>query len=338
VIFLLTTDSGIEDIVAEELCERQPGASVSLEPYGCPGEVRVEGAPVDDLFRLGTIHHVIEIRAEAEATTLDDVREALSGVALDELSTAASFRVTSACRGEPTLSRMDVQGAAGAVLKNRYGTKVDLEGFEINVRVDLYGRRLVAGIQRTRTSLGNRIRRGKALRSSLRPTLAVAMLRLAGAHVGPGRLTDPMCGAAVIPVEALRINPALEVSASDWDAATVETAKGTLRNHGLEIPVQLLDARTLGDGHSGHFDTIVTDPPYGLRQAKRARLTAFYRELLVSFEKALRPAGKIAIVIVKHRVFLAALARTGLRVVHQRTVAAGSVHLRLFVLERSTGS
>jgi putative N6-adenine-specific DNA methylase/tRNA (guanine6-N2)-methyltransferase len=215
---------------------------------------------------------------------------------------------------------------------------VDLEGFEVNVRADLYGTRLVAGIQRTRDSLGNRVRRGKALRSSLRPTVAAAMLRLAGAHRGPGRLADPLCGAAVIPVEAARVNPELEIEASDWDAPTVEVARATLRNHGLEIPVRVLDARALGASCGTPFDYIVTDPPYGMRQAKRARLTAFYRELLESFTGALAPAGRIVVIVVKHRVFEAALERTGLRVAHRRPVVCGSIRPRIFVLERPAGS
>jgi putative N6-adenine-specific DNA methylase/tRNA (guanine6-N2)-methyltransferase len=332
--FLLTTDPGIEDLVVDEVGELQPDASAATEPYGHPGEVRVENASEDRLLRLGTVHHVVEIRAEAEASTLEQVRQVVSAMPFDELTTARSFRVTSACRCGQTLSRMDVQGAAGAVLQKRYGTKVDLEGFEINVRVDLYGKIVVGGIQRTRGSLGNRVRRGKSLRSSLRPTIATAMLRLAGAHRGAGRLTDPMCGAAVIPVEAARINPALELSASDLDAATVEIARGTLLNHGLEIPAHLLDARALGQAHAEHFDYIVTDPPYGLRQAKRARLTALYRDLLTSFAQALRPTGRVVIIVVKHRVFLAALERTALRIVHERTVTAGSIRPRIFVLER----
>lgn len=331
--FLLTTDAGLEDLTADEVRELHPGALISQRPYGRPGQIRVVNASPLDLSRLGTVHHVIEIRGEAQARTLDDVRGTIEGLAFDELSGAASFRVSSVCDGEEQLERIAVQGAAGAVLVRRYGTKVDLQRFAVQVRADLYGRHLVAGLQLTRDSLGNRVRRGRVLRSSLRPTIAAAMLRLAGAHRGGGRLIDPMCGAGVIPVEAARLDPALEVSASDWDPQTVETARRTMRNHGLEIEVRLLDARHLGDAHHEPFDYIVTDPPYGLRQAKRTRLAPLYRSLLESFAGVLAPSGRIVLIAVKHRTFRAALDGTGLRVVAERVVDAGAIRPTIFTLE-----
>ena len=332
--FLLSGDHGLEDIVVQELRERCPSASARANPHGVPGQIAVEFDDVEPLLQLGTIHHVLEVREEAEVETLEDVRRVIAAATFGELDGARSFRVTSTCRGDLGLEKMELQGAAGAALIRRYTTPVDLEDFEIEVRVDLYGRRLVAGVQRTRVSLGNRIRRGRVLRSSLKPTIAASMLRLAGAHAGPGRLIDPMCGAAVIPVEAARVNPHLEIRASDWDAETVETARGTLRNHGLAFEVRAADARALREETDGLFDYIVTDPPHGIRQARRARLTALYSGLLAAFERVLKPGGRIVVIVVKYRVFVAAVERTGLHIVEQRAVASGSVTRRIFVLEK----
>ncbi len=330
--YLLSGDQGLEEIVVQELQERCPSASIRANPYGVPGQVAVEFDDVEPLLRLGTIHHVLEVREEAEVGTLDDVRRVMAAAPFDELDGARSFRVTSTCRGDLGLDKMELQGAAGAAVVRRYGTPVDLESFEIEVRVDLYGRRLIAGVQHTRVSLGNRIRRGRVLRSSLKPTIAASMLRLAGAHAGPGRLIDPMCGAGVIPVEAARANPLLEVCASDWDPETVETARGTLSNHDLALEVRVADARALKEQTDGRFDYIVTDPPHGLRQARRARLTALYSELLAAFERVLKPSGRIVVVVVKYRVFLAALETTDLQIVEQRAIASGNVTQRIFVL------
>ncbi len=223
---------------------------------------------------------------------------------------------------------------AGAVLHQRYGTPVDLEGFEVNVRVDLHGAQLVVGIQRTRASLGNRVRRGKALRSSLKPTLAAAMVRLAGAHRGPGRLIDPMCGAGVIPVEAASVNPSLQVEAADWDPPTVEVARGTFANHELALDARVADARRLGHDRPECFDYIVTDPPYGMRQGRRAAIGTLYRELLGSFARALRPNGRLVLVVVKHRTLRAALDPARLRVVRECRTRAGDVPFAIFVLSR----
>jgi putative N6-adenine-specific DNA methylase/tRNA (guanine6-N2)-methyltransferase len=333
--YLLTTDPGLEDIVVDELRQRSPEIEAAVSTGAVGGQVRVVTDDSRILFRLGTVHHVLELRCEDRATSLDDVRRLIREADFDELAGASSFRVTSARQGDHDFDRVDLQRAAGAVLVERFGTQVDLQGFEVEVRVDLYGDRLVAGIQRTRESLGKRVRRGRVLRSSLKPTIAAAMLRLAGAHRGDGLLIDPMCGSGVIPVEALRLNPGLVVSASDWDGPTVEAARGTFANHEIEIAPQLADARSLGQEFEGVFDYIVTDPPYGVRQAKRSRMTSLYAQLLSSFERALKPTGKLCIIVVKHRVFVAALERTGLQVVHQRTIQAGALSRRIYVLGRT---
>ena len=97
----------------------------------------------------------------------------------------------------------------------------------------------------------------------LRETIAAAMLILAG-YSPPEPLVDPMCGAGTIPVEAKRINPALEVHGSDWDAETLDVARGTVRNHGLDVELRPADARELRAAYSGSFDYLVTDPPYGV--------------------------------------------------------------------------
>lgn len=331
--YLLTTDPGIEEIVAEEFREAFPGEA-RTRPYGCQGHVRVETEDVDALRQLTTIHHVIEIRREDAARTLEEIERSVSDVDLPELRGAASFRVTSKRDGTHDFGSMEIQRVAGAVLFRRYGTSVDLEDFELNVRVDLYDHHLVVGIQRTKDSLGNRIRRSRALRSSIKPTMAAAMLRLAGAHRGGGELIDPMCGTGTIPIEARRINPDLHVLASDWDEETIDVARETIANHGLEIEVMPGDARSLGDVYPDRFDFIVTDPPYGVRQARRSDLGRLYGTLLPSFEKALKPSGRIVLVVLKYRAFLSALERTGLCVVDQRSVELGGLYPRIFVLRR----
>jgi putative N6-adenine-specific DNA methylase/tRNA (guanine6-N2)-methyltransferase len=332
--FLLTTDPGIEDLVADELRERCPGATVDTSPYGFPGQVRAETLGAAELLRLGTIHHVVEIRGEFDAESLDDVRHHVADVPFPELATARSFRASSTRLGEHGFGSTDLARAGGGVLNDRYGTTVDLEHHEVNARVDLYGNRLVVGLQLTRDSLGKRIERAKALRTSLKPTVAVAMLRLAGAQNGAGRLIDPMCGTGTIPIEARRINPQLELFASDWDEQTVTVARDTFRNHDATIDLRVCDARSLPRLHPGPFDFIVTDPPYGVRQAKRMDLTAMYGSILPSMAGVLADTGRIVLLVVKRRAFLRALDGGPLRIVHERLIDIGGLHPRIYVLRR----
>jgi len=316
--FLLTTDRGIEDVAADEIAEARPDATVQVDPYGSGGLVRVDLACPDDLLRLATVHHVLELRHEGRATNLDEIRTAASVAALPELEAAASFRVTTERVGEHAFTTIDVQRAAGGVLHGRYGTPVDLERPGVEVHVDVHGRHVAIGLRLTARPLDARIRRSRPLRSALKPTVAAAMLRLVGAHRGAGRLIDPMCGAGTIPIEARRANPRLDVSAADWDAETVQVAREAASEHGVELEVLLADARSLGETRPAAFDYIVTDPPYGVRQARRTSMSRLYGALLASFERALAPTGKLALLVVKRRTFLGALERTSLRVIDSR--------------------
>ena len=146
-------------------------------------------------------------------------------------------------------------------------------------------------------------------------------------------MIDPMCGTGTIPIEARGINPRLEVRASDWDDETVEVARDTIGNHELDIPVERFDARGLGEAHPGCFDYIVTDPPYGVRQARRTSMVHLYDSILPSFERALKPSGSIGLVVLKYRAFLSALERTRLEITHERLVDLGGLHPRIFVLK-----
>jgi tRNA (guanine6-N2)-methyltransferase len=336
--YLLTTDPGLEDVAAEELSAMRPDAATVAAPYACPGLVRVELDAGDPLLQLTTVHHVAALRGEAEVRTLAELEQCVATFDFPELVDAASFRVTAERRGEHEFSSVDIQRAAGAVLHRRYGTPVDLEGYEVDVRICLIGNRLFAGSRITRTSLGKRIRRAGTLRSALKPTVAAAMLRLLGAHEGPGRLLDPMCGTGTIPIEAARINPRLEIAASDWDPATIELARRTLANHELEIEVREADARSLDAAYPQRFDYIVTDPPYGVRQAKRISRSRLYGALLRSFESVLAESGRIALVILKYHSFTSALGESGLEIVHERRVELGSIAPRIVVLGRKGSS
>ena len=141
-------------------------------------------------------------------------------------------------------------------------------------------------------------------------------------------------GSATIPIEARQLNPQLEICASDWDEPTCGVARETIANHGLEIEVRTTDARQAAAIYRQPFDYIVTDPPYGVRQARRTDLTRLYEGLLASFDQLLAPGGKIAMLVLRYHSFLRALRGSRLEVVHERLTEAGGLHPRIFLLER----
>ena len=133
-------------------------------------------------------------------------------------------------------------------------------------------------------------------------------------------------------VLAKQANPALSVHASDWDDETVETARATIANHGIDIDVRIADARSLRTVSSHSFDYIVSDPPYGVRLGKRTSIRGLYADLLKSFEESLADGGRVALVVLKYRAFLKALEPTSLRIVDERVIESSGLHPRIFIL------
>ncbi len=332
--YLLTTDPGLEDLVADELAERVPDATPG--PPGA-GRLLVEAVTTGSLLQLRTVHDVIEVRAEGRVDDLDDIGEVTAAARIPELAEAPSFRVTASGSRVAEFRSGEIARAAGAVLFRRHRTPVNLERPDLDIRVDVVDRRCVVGLPCNTAPLSKRIRRSRALRSALMPTIAAGMLRMVGAHRGGGALIDPMCGAGTIPIEAVACNAGLDVSAADWDEETTRVARATLVNHALDLPVTRLDARELGTLHPGAFDFIVTDPPYGVRQGTRTPLSRLYAGLLASFREALRPGGRLAIVVVKHRTFAGAAEAGGWSVQQRRAVASGGLDLHVFVLSHEPG-
>ena len=288
-----------------------------------------------DFARARTIHPVVEVLLEQRASSLDDVRDALRALDVPALATARSFRVTAHREGEHAFSSDQLAGAVGAALQKRHATPVNLRHYDVDVRADLYGSRLVVGVQRTTKDLSKRIRRPAPLRTAVKASIAAAMVRLVGAHRGEGVLCDPMCGSGTILVEAAEANPRLKVLGFDWDEETVAIASGTIANHGLAVDVGVADVLALPGEAAGPPDFVVTDPPYGLRQGRRLRLDEFYAKMLQSIATSLGDHGRIALISPRQKAMRHALASAPLEVAAELPVRAGGLTPHLWIFSRS---
>jgi putative N6-adenine-specific DNA methylase/tRNA (guanine6-N2)-methyltransferase len=210
-----------------------------------------------------------------------------------------------------------------------------LTGFEIEVCLMIDGSGWMLGLPTDRIDRTKRVLRPLALRTALRPTVAAALIQLSGANQGTGRLVDPLCGAATIPIEARRWNPLLTVEAFDWDEATINVARKTLEANKVDsVEVQLLDARELGQRFPRRYDYIVTDPPYGIRQARKVSVAKLYRGLLDSFAAALKPTGCVAMIVVKRERLHQVAEATGWQLEREVEVQLGTMQASLMLLKR----
>ncbi len=360
--FRLTTNPGIEADVTKEIGSVLSTASEpppvtrgtalprSIEkPFALAGNVFLECEHPKTaecirklLPRLRSVYHAIEHLHHfqlPEEDPLATIRAELEALPVPAMERAASFRVTTNRSGDHSFASYDVQKHAGAVLNRRYGTPVDLEGFELELRVDVVEHYCLVGLQYTRTALDRRFPWRFRPRVTLRTPIAFAMLQHAGvtSDCGPRRLLDPFCGSGTILIEAADIDPELTLEGCDWTHPTVEGALDNLAACGFGNRVQIAHANALSIHERyppEYFDYIVTNPPYGVRLGKNIEFRGFYERFLSAAGGVLKPNGRLVLLVGPRRAaFEAVLREYGkFEIIRSSVVESGGVYPSLYVL------
>ncbi len=339
--FLLTTNPGIEDIVEQEVTEKVE-ARVHKAFMNLQGRVlvEIEGDRYPELLKLRSVYHVIRYLGEFEVSTGEEglgmIYEGTRHLDIPELQGAQSFRVTATRIGVHSYTSIDIQKAAGQALVDKYHKKVDLKGYEIEIIVDVIGKRCWIGVSLTRDSLHKRFERPFQHTAAIKPPLAYAMLRLA--DLRPGHvLLDPMCGGGTIPIEAAQIYGSLiRIFASDNNQRALEGAMKNAEAAGVRDIIQfsLLDARHI-DRAFQRVDRIVTNPPFGVRIGEWETLKPLYASFLEAASRVLLEEGILVIITLRATSFRDLVFKNRRFIIaHERVVEAGGLYPHIFVLKR----
>ena len=201
--------------------------------------------------RMRSVHHVLRPLytfhfEPMSPDPLGSIYETLLERGASAMETADSFRVTTKRSGDHPFTSLDVQRVAGAALNARYGTRVDLLNFELNVRVDIFGDMCIVGIQLTDDALSKRFTRLYSPRPALKSNVAYALLRFArmdsnGVELADadGALLDPFCGSGTILIEAAQLFPRLQILGSDISSEAVDGASRNIAAAGLSHRVHV---------------------------------------------------------------------------------------------------
>lgn len=357
-----TTNPGLEDVVADEFSERLNLAGIATDtlaierrPLGCRGNV-ITRLPVlrpADLAaaqqahetvsrQLRSVHHVVRplygfvLPADSTAQ-LDCIATQVAERGVPPLATeAATFRVTTRRSGTHDFGSMDVQRRGGAALVQRYGLSVDLHEPDCEVRIDVIGDRCLVGVQLTGESLSRRKQRQYNPRGALKSNVAYAMLRFAG--ISSGRILDPFCGSATIPIEAALEHPGLSIDASDYSPKAVDGAGRNILAAGLDARIILTcrDICELPEYYdAASFDAVVTNPPFGVRIGRGMNFFSFYQTFFDSAAHVLKPGGLLVFLAWKRGIVdRANRTRRRFRRCHVRVVETGGIYPRIYVYER----
>ena len=354
--FVLTTNPGLEEVVAAEIGEHMaaqgldPCAAV-LQDSGVGGRVQVDflpgaGDPSAWLFALRSVHHVLQHRASFEIPAeggLARVRERVAALDWPELDSATPFRVSSERHGSHDFTSPELQGAAGAAVQRSTGAPVDLTRYRVHIQVDVIGSRCMVGVRWTERALGLRFERPFNQRVALKPPVAYAILRLAAVEA-PVRILDPFCGTGTILLEAGHAYPQAGLVGSDTRQVCVDGTRANLEAAGMAERAELarLDARRLAaDGErgpgieAGSIDLLATNPPYGRQLGRRIRFEDFYRDFLHAAARVVRPGGRLALMVGKPGAFYPALRRSpGWTQQRALPVSMSGIRVLLVVLTR----
>ncbi len=344
---------GLEDVAVNEFRERAEAADLDVieaddAPFGLQSYALVEVKAVPERAlevarRMRSVHHVLaplytfSLPSDGE-TALRTIHATVESLEIEAMESADTFRATSIRQGDHDFTSVDVQKWAGGALDAHYDAAVDLEDYDVEVRVDVHDDRCLVSVQHTREALSRRQLEGYQPRAALKANVAYALLRLARLDPPPGVLLDPFCGSGTILLEAADLWPDTRGYGNDWDEEAVAGARENVERAGLA------DRITVREGDVWHLaerfedvtvDLVVTNPPFGVRMASSMDFLPFYRRVLEQLYEVLRSGGKVVMLVLREGPFNTAIRETDhFTIRHVRVIEIGGLYPHVFVLER----
>lgn len=351
---LFTVNMGLEDVAISEFQDRAGDADLDVvdsndAPLGLQSYALVEvgAAPEPSLAvarQMRSIHHVLAPLytfplPDGAQEALRTIRTTVEALEVEAMEDAGTFRVTTVRRGDHDFTSIDVQREAGAALEAHYGTAVDLEAFDVEVRVDVHGDRCLVSVQHTREALSRRQLEGYQPRAALKANVAYALLRLAHLDAPPDAVLDPFCGSGTILLEAAELWPNTRCYGNDWEEEAVAGARSNAEQAGFgdRVTIREGDVWELADRFEDvTANLIATNPPFGVRIASSMDFFPFYRRVLGQMHPVLDPEGRVVMLVLRQGPFNKALREKDLFIVHHvRTIEIGGLYPNVFVLERT---
>jgi 23S rRNA G2445 N2-methylase RlmL len=213
-----------------------------------------------------------------------------------------TYRLVAQMTGTHGYRRIDARSAMARGLAGKLPAswRPAEENASVEVWLTIDGKQAVCGLRLSDATMRHRTYKAEHLPASLRPTVAAAMVRLAGAAPGETVL-DPLCGAGTILAEQLalarqRRAGAIEVVGGDIDRVAVQAAAANLRTVGRRWTLARWDARRLPLGNDS-VDRVVTNPPFGVQLGEPEEIGPLYKAVVAEANRVLRPGGRAVFLV-----------------------------------------
>lgn len=361
--FIITCHTGFEEYTEEEA--RELGCLIKERR---DGRVIVEGN-LNRMYALiryaRTAHKVILLFDRTRARNLDEIYSRVRAIDFSFIRPEQKFAVRSERSGLHDFTSIDIAKVAGQAVIDSYmqdrGVRlsVDLDEPDVVITVDLIGEELFIGVDTTGESLHIREYRRYNHPSAIKPSLASALLRMAGWN--GGSLLDPFTGGATIPIEAaLRAKGRplhekkqylyrnLSFYSEEEEANVLGTSpfpcskivgiekvfkhyRGAVKNvreAGVSDLVKVFYEDMVQYRPEEPFEFIVSNPPYGIRSGRRDKVQILYRLFADRLPRLLRGGGIAVLISTEHKPLKEILQERGYRIIKENSGRHGKLWVK----------
>ncbi len=360
--FYATMPPGIEDIAANEL--EKLGARITEIRAGKGRIFFAANKKLVPKLNLAArcVERIVVLMYRGHFSSLDDIYAAVRDLDFSILR-GKSFAVRSMRAGMHDFTSVDVARVAGqAVIDSfmeRFGERlrVNLDEPDVIIRVDVVDDELFVGVDTTGDqALHKRWWRVYNHPAHLNSTIACSLVFLAGWDKRKS-LVDPMCGSGTIPIEAAMIGRNIAPGKNrkfaffelcDEKLPDFPETMDKMEIHGIEkfkkhISGAIKNAENagvadtiefvLGDATKleGTYDCIITNPPYGLRIARKGVISSLYEKFCRAAKNCMHEDSKLVVITAEHKLFRSAAEKAQLTVEHERFVKYGGLLTKVFV-------
>ena len=212
-----------------------------------------------------------------------------------------TFRLVSQMTGTHGYRRIDAANAMAQGLTGVFPTswRPAEENASVEVWLTINGATAVCGVRLSDRTMRHRTWKTEHTAASLRPTMAAAMVRLAGA--APDQVVlDPMCGAGTIMGEQIELSKQrragrVEVLGGDLDMNSLRAAAANLRKVGPAFLGRWDAARLPLADRS--VDRIISNPPFGKQMSTPEEIGPLYRAMIAECDRVLKEDGRAVFLV-----------------------------------------
>ncbi|HEY1192150.1 MAG TPA: methyltransferase domain-containing protein [Gemmata sp.] len=208
-----------------------------------------------------------------------------------------TYHLVCQMQGEHGFRRADARAAfiEGLAGKIPHGWHYSNENAWLEIWLTIYSKTAVCGVRLSDRTMRHRTYKLDHVAASLRPTVAAAMVRLAG--IGPEMtVLDPFCGAGTILAEALDVaekrsrGGKIRVIGGDIDPNAVFVTSQNLEHVG-RADLARWDATAL-PLETASVDRIVSNPPFGKQLSSIEQIGPLYEAAAKELDRVLKPGGR----------------------------------------------